>query len=81
MGRYLGRKLSFTSHFCCSNLNWAVRALHQEIDQHLLSRFTVLEGGHKSSSFFVKTFGIDQPYPAILRVLAFAVRRRLRNQY
>lgn len=65
MGRYLGKKaiIYFITFLFAVTLNWAVpRFAPGDPISMLLSRFTVLEGGREIlESFFVKTFGLDQP--------------------
>src|SRR5690606_41039956 len=65
MGRYLTRKIVIylITFFFAVTLNWAVPwfAPGDPISM-LLSRFSFLEGGREIlESFFVKTFGLDQP--------------------
>ncbi|HBG10007.1 MAG: ABC transporter permease [Limnochordia bacterium] len=65
MGRYLSKKvlIYLITFFFAVTLNWAVpRFAPGDPISMLLSRFVVLEGGRDIlESFFVKTFGLDQP--------------------
>jgi len=65
MGRYLPRKIVIylITFFFAVTLNWAVpRFAPGDPISMLLSRFSFLEGGREIlESFFVKTFGLDQP--------------------